>query len=318
MSGKTVLLDLKHERQRKFELFRQCLPDHEIIDIETGLSDAQRDRVAYAAVWAPEPGLLAGLPSLEVIFSSGAGVDHVFADPHLPDKPLVRFVDPDLTGRMVEWVVLQCLIHLRQQRRYDASQRARKWDEAFQPAAHEVTVGIMGFGELGQAAASALLPLGFQLRGWSRSKKVMEGVEIFGGKDELDGFLGGTDFLVSLLPYTTETHGVLNRDLFSKLRHGRFDIGPVLINAGRGKSQVEEDIAEALRDGTLAGASLDVFETEPLPQDSALWDFDNLIITPHNAAVSDAGALAHYVARQIRNYEAGQPLENVVDRSRGY
>ena len=219
---------------------------------------------------------------------------------------------------MVEWVVLQCLMHLRQQRHYDSNQRKRCWEETPQPAAYQVFVGIMGFGELGQAAACALAPLGFQLRAWSRSPKTADGVTTFHGDEQLDEFLGGTDFLVSLLPHTVETTCILNSNLFAKMRHGHFNAGPVLINAGRGKTQVEADIINALGEGTLAGVSLDVFETEPLPADSPLWGFENAILTPHNAAVSDAAALANYVAGQIKNYEKGQPLQNVVDRNRGY
>lgn len=318
MKANAVLLDLKHEPHQKFELFCELLPDHEVIEYNGALSDGQRERIRYAAVWAPEAGLLASLPNLEVIFSSGAGVDHVFADPQLPDQPIVRFVDPDLTGRMVEWVVLQTLMHLRQQRQYDSYQRGCRWEETPQPAAHEVAVGIMGLGELGQAAARALRPLGFHLRAWSRSPKSMADVTTFYGDSQLDRFLGGTDFLVSLLPHTKETHGVLNGTLFAKLRRGHIDVGPVLINAGRGKSQVEADIVMALNDGTLAGVSLDVFETEPLPADSPLWGFENAILTPHNAAVSDAKALANYVTGQIKRYEKGESLENVVDHERGY
>jgi len=318
MKANAVLLDLKSEQQQKFDLFSKALPDHEIIEYDCKLSDEQRERIRYAAVWAPEAGLLASLPNLEVIFSSGAGVDHVFAAPQLPDRPLVRFVDPDLTGRMVEWVVLQVLMHLRQQRQYDANQREGRWEETQQPAAYQVTVGIMGFGELGQAAARALAPLGFQLSAWSRSPKTVDSVKTFHGDDQLDDFLAGTDFLVSLLPHTKETHGVLSSALFAKLKRGQFGVGPVLINAGRGKSQVEADIVKALHDGTLAGVSLDVFETEPLPADSPLWTFENAILTPHNAAVSDANALANYVTDQIKRYEKGEPLENVVDRKRGY
>ncbi len=318
MSANAILLDLKHERQQKLLLFSEALPDHEIIEYEGELSDEQRACIRYAAVWAPEVGLLASLPNLEVIFSSGAGVDHVFADPQLPDQPLVRFVDPDLTGRMVEWVVLQCLMHLRQQRRYNANQRERRWHETPQPAAGQVCVGIMGFGELGQASARALSELGFQLRAWSRSPKVVDGVVSFHGDDQLNEFLAGTDFLVSLLPHTAETTGILNKTLFSKLRRDHVTVGPVFINAGRGKTQIEDDIVAALEDKTLAGVSLDVFETEPLSSDSPLWGFENAILTPHNAAVSDANALANYVAGQIKRYEAGQSLENVVDRNRGY
>lgn len=320
MSKPAVLLNIKWEGLAKEAAFQEVLPDRPLINLAKGVPDPDiLDTVHYAVVWKPEHGFLATLPNLKTIFSLGAGVDHVLEDPHLPDAPIVRFVDANLTGRMVEWVVLQVLMHLRQQRPYDGFQRLRKWQELFpQPAAGDVTVGIMGFGELGQASARGLLPLGFKLASWSRSPKTMDGVSSFHGEAGLSDFLSRTDILVSLLPYTPETHGILNRSLFEQLsRSGPFG-APVVINAGRGGSQVEEDIASCLQDGTLHGVSLDVFETEPLNADSPLWGFDNAILTPHMAAVSDPGALADHVAGQIKRFESGKPLEHLVDRTRGY
>jgi len=318
-SNSPILLDIKWEMAGKKEAFETVFGDREIIM----LADAQAqnrslDDIAYAVVWQPEDGLLASLPSLEVIFSLGAGVDHAVRDPRLPDLPLVRFVDEDLTGRMVEWVVLQVLMHVRQQRSYDRFQRDRNWKELPQPAAHHFRVGIMGLGTLGKACAQALSVLGFQLNGWSRSAKQMDGVTVYAGEDGLEPFLVNTDILVSLLPLTDATRGMLNRSLIEKLAcTGPFG-APVLINAGRGGSQVEVDIVEALADGTLFGASLDVFENEPLVPESPLWGFENAVITPHMAAVSDPSALAQHVAKQIKRFESGQPLEHLVDRSLGY
>lgn len=314
-----ILLDIKWELAGKRAAFEAALPARQVITLpDARASNTALDDVRYAVVWHPEDGLLASLPSLEVIFSLGAGVDHVVRDPWLPNLPLVRFVDPDLTGRMVEWVALQVLMHLRRQRVYDRQQRAKIWHEISTPAAHEVRVGIMGFGTLGKACAKALLALGFQVNGWARSEKVFEGVQTFAGQGSLSDFLASTDILVSLLPFTPQTKGILNRSLFEKLaRTGPFK-APIIINAGRGGSQVEADIDGALRDGTLFGASLDVFETEPLPEGSPLWAHDNCIITPHMAAVSDAKALATHVATQINKHEAGEALDHLVDPAQGY
>jgi glyoxylate/hydroxypyruvate reductase A len=141
---------------------------------------------------------------------------------------------------------------------------------------------------------------------------------MFVGPGGLDAFLAGTDILVSLLPLTPETRGLVDRGLLGKLRRNGPLGGPIFINAGRGGTHVEADLAEALKDGTLAGASLDVFEAEPLPPDSPLWELDNLVITPHVAAVSEPAALARQIARQIRAFERGEPLRNRVDPERGY
>jgi glyoxylate/hydroxypyruvate reductase A len=176
----------------------------------------------------------------------------------------------------------------------------------------------MGLGVLGEDAVRRLSPLGFTLRGWSRSPKALQGVKLFTGAEDLDAFLSGTDILVNLLPLTPETQGILNYETFKKLRRGKLDGGPVIVNAARGGHQKEADIVKALGDGTLGAASLDVFEVEPLPATSPLWDIPNCYITPHIAAISDPDSGVKYFTRMLRDHEAGRSLENVVDRARGY
>jgi glyoxylate/hydroxypyruvate reductase A len=241
------------------------------------------------------------------------------SDPRLPEVPVVRVVDADLTQRMSEYVVLHCLMHLRQTQRYAAQQRERVWrDDRDQPAAGDVRVGIMGLGVLGGDAAQKLKAIGFDVAGWSRSPRTVEGVATFAGDNGLDPFLARTDILVTLLPLTAATRGILNTRLFAKLAHdGRLG-GPVVINAGRGGLQVETDILAALDDGTLKAATLDVFETEPLPPDSPLWRHPAVTLTPHNAAISEPNAICARIADQIRRFEAGAPLDNLVDREVGY
>lgn len=278
-----------------------------------------RRAVHYVASWKHPAGSLTGLPNLAAIFSLGAGVDFLFADDKLPEVPIARVVDPDLTTRMSEYVVLHCLMYLRQQHRYMRQQQAKLWeDDRNQPAAHSVRVGIMGLGELGQDAAAKLKVIGFGVAGWSRSPKTIEGLQTFSGEEGLKDFLARTDILVSLVPLTPETRGILNSELLAGLaQDGRLG-GPFLINPGRGGLQVADDIIAALDAGTLKGATLDVFETEPLPVDSPLWSHPGLTITPHNAAMSAPDAIASLVAAQIRRLEAGEPLLHAVDPARGY
>ncbi len=276
------------------------------------------ESVRFAAVWKPPPGLLGTFPNLEVIFNLGAGVDALVADATLPDVPLVRVAVSDLTKRMTEYVVLHVLMHHRQQRRLDAAQRAGKWDTPDQRAASALRVGIMGLGELGRDSAEVLLRLGFNVAGWSRSKRELPGVECFAGLDQLPVFLARTDILVVLVPLTPETKGILNASLFRKLARDGVLGAPVLINAGRGGLQVEDDIVAALDDGTLGAVTLDVFNTEPLPAGHPLWSHPKATITPHNAADSDPEAISDYVVAQIEAYERGAPLQNIVDRARGY
>jgi glyoxylate/hydroxypyruvate reductase A len=275
--------------------------------------------IVYAAAWLPPANVLKDLPNLKVIFSLGAGVDAILSDMTLPrGVPIVRVNDDDLTNRMSEYIVLHVLLHHRQQRRLDANQRKKIWDQFPTHAAKEMSVGIMGLGVLGQDAARKLAMMGFKVRGWSRTTKHSENVSSFAGPEQFDAFLGGTDILVCLLPATPETDGIINRALISKLsRQGPFG-APILINAGRGRQQNEDDILACLNDGTLHAASLDVFRKEPLPTESALWSHPRVTVTPHVAADSDPAAICSYVAGQIARFENGAPLQNIVSPERGY
>ncbi len=274
--------------------------------------------VHYAAVWKPAPGELAAFPNLRVIFNLGAGVDALMVDASLPKVPLVRVAVGDLTQRMTEYVVLHALMHHRQELYLRASQRERRWQPRSQWPASAVTVGVMGLGTLGSDAADALRRMGFGVAGWSRSARQIEGVECFHGEGQLEAFARRTDILVCLLPLTPDTRQILNRGLFAKLRRNSPMGAPVLINAGRGGLQNEADILSCLDDGTLGAASLDVFAMEPLPADSPFWTHPKVVLTPHNAADTDPDEISKYVARQIERFEAGDAMENVVDRGRGY
>jgi glyoxylate/hydroxypyruvate reductase len=275
-------------------------------------------RIDYVCVWRQPPGLLAAFPNLKAIFSLGAGVDHLLQDTNLPDLPIVRIIDSDLTQRMVGYVVMHALLHQRQMKLYDAQQKGRCWRGHYEPPPGEIRVGIMGMGVMGQATAKGLQAVGFSVAGWSRSMKNIAGVEMFSGEAGLEKLLAQTNILVCLLPLTASTKWILRYDLFRKLARGGALGGPFLINAGRGGLQVEDDILRALQNGTLAGASLDVFETEPLPLSSAFWTHSKVYVTPHNAASSDPRALVANIMAQIERYERGEPLQNQVDRKLGY
>ena len=274
--------------------------------------------IDYACVWNAPHGALAGFPNLKAIFSLGAGVDDLVSDPNLPQVPIVRMVDPDLTMRMTEYVVLHVLMHHRRQRLYDRQQRVRMWRDSPQPLAREVAVGVMGLGVLGGNAAAALQRLGFRVVGWSRTEKSLPGIETFDGMAGLLPFLQRTEILVCLLPATIATKGILNLAQFSRLKRDGALGAAYLINAGRGALQVDADIIAALDEGLLAGATLDVFPTEPLPVSSPLWVHPKVTITPHNAAASVPHAIVGNVLRQIDRHEIGIPLEHVIDRRLGY
>ncbi|SFZ86427.1 glyoxylate/hydroxypyruvate reductase A [Devosia enhydra] len=304
------------DEARWAERFRTALPEVAVLRRGDAYDPAAID---YLFVWKPKPDAFEGLTGLKAVLSLGAGVDALLKHPGLPRHlPLVRYADEELSQKMTDYVVAQVTMHHRAFSRFQADQKARRWTQYYPPQSKETQVGIMGLGILGQHAATRLKALGFTLRGWARSPKQIEGMTTFAGAGELDAFLSGTDILVCLLPLTEDTRGILNRDTFGKLRRGGLKDGPAIVNAARGGHQVEADIAQALKDGTLSAASLDVFETEPLPPDSPLWDIPTCYITPHIAAISDEDAGARYFAQTIRDHMAGRPLRNQVDTSRGY
>lgn len=314
-----VAIDLRFARESVVAALRTSFKDRPVIDMgdpanaDRDLSDAE-----FAVVWKPDPALFERASGLRAIFSGGAGVDHILSAYELPDLPIVRFVDRSLTDRMSEWVVWQCLHHLRNGIAYAGQQRDRVWHEiADQPEARDVTVGVMGLGVLGADSVRKLKVMGFDVIGWSRRAKSIDDIETFDAAG-LDTFLGRADILVGLLPLTEETRGIYDRTLFSKLRRTGPLGGPIFLNAGRGGSQKETELIECLTDGTLKAASLDVFEKEPLAGDSPLWSMPNVVMTPHAAAASDVRALFRHVEAQIARVESGEPLEHVVDRATGY
>lgn len=291
--------------------FAALRPDLEVRWWDDASVDPQA--VRYALVWAPEPGRLKALPNLKLVISSGAGVDHLADDAELPDVPIVRMGAPEAVWRMREYAVLSVLHLHRLWHRFAANQRARVWDELPNPEAPERRVGIMGLGQLGAAAADALLPFGFALSGWSRAPKALTGVRCFAGHRGLKPFLAQCDILVCLLPATPQTVGILNRDAFAALPRGAG-----VVNAARGSLLVEADLLAALDSGHLEAAVLDVFETEPLPPASPLWAHPRITVTPHVASFPGRPARARFACDVIAAFERGQALPNLYDRTRGY
>ena len=290
---------------------RRLLPD---LDIRAAEDDARAHDIAYCVAWKPQPGALSALKNLAVVFSMGAGVDAIVADPTYPRHvPLSRVVDPTLSQAMTEYVVLNVLYWHRRQHDLAALQKAKKWRQIVTPRAEYVRVGILGFGVLGQAAASALKPLNYQISGWSASPKSADGVRTFHGDAGLQAFLSETDILVCLLPLTPATRGILNAKTFASL-----PFGACVINCARGGHLIEDDIVAALDSNHLRGATLDVFQIEPLPEASPLWTHPKIIVTPHAAAVTDPASFMGHVARTIKRMDEGLPPENLVDFARGY
>jgi glyoxylate/hydroxypyruvate reductase A len=270
--------------------------------------------IEYAAVWKPPPGGLRRFANLKAIFSIGAGVDHVLADPELPPYvPVVRTIGDELAQRMREYVTLQVLRFHRRLPEIQNNQAAAGWQPLITPPAPQRSVGLLGLGVMGSAAAVALHALDFNLNGWSRSKKQLEGVNCFHGQTQFNDFLTQSEILVCLLPLTPATDGILNRNTFAALPQDA-----CIINAGRGEHLIEQDLLEALDSGRLAGAALDVFGTEPLPADHPFWRHPKILVTPHIASLIDPLTGGKVLAQNIRRFRAGEEMVEIIDRSRGY
>jgi glyoxylate/hydroxypyruvate reductase A len=270
--------------------------------------------VDFAIVGGRAPGDLRGFPNLKAIQSTWAGVNHLLTDANLPaDRPLARMVDQGLTVSMTEFVVLHALDSAREGPRLRAAQRARQWLDLDPVPPRSITIAILGLGALGTDAGARLAALGFDVRGWSRSRKEIAGIQSFAGRDGLRECLAGVRILICLLPLTDDTRGILSTATFAPLARGA-----VLIHAARGAHLVEADVLNALDSGHLSRAILDVFAIEPLPADHPFWRHPRVTVTPHVAAITRPGTGAADIVENYRRALAGETLINQVDRAKGY
>lgn len=305
---------LFHSPDEDAAAWRTALLRHEPgLDVRLWPEIGDPAEIDAALVWRAPPGLLASLPNLRLILSLGAGVDAMLADPSLPDLPLCRLVDPSLTRMMGEFVLTLVLKYHRQLDVFAREQRRGRWTFALPPQPGETSVGILGLGELGSHAATVLCRQGFAVRGWSRTRRELDGVASFAGPDELGPFLAESAILVCLLPLTAPTRGILDGALLARLPQGAR-----LINLGRGAHLVEQDLIDALDTGHLAHASLDCFADEPLPPAHPFWRHPLIDLTPHVASFALPDSAAAGVVDNLRRLRAGEPLRNLVDRQRGY
>ncbi|HGY3715424.1 TPA: glyoxylate/hydroxypyruvate reductase GhrA [Citrobacter gillenii] len=272
----------------------------------------------YALVWHPPVDMLAGR-KLKAVFALGAGVDSILsklkAHPEMLDTsiPLFRLEDTGMGLQMQEYAVSQVLHWFRRFDDYQALKSQAKWQPLQEYTREEFTVGIMGAGVLGAKVAESLQAWGFPLRCWSRTRKSWPGVESFAGTAELAAFLSQTRVLINLLPNTAETVGIINAGLLNQLQDGAY-----VLNLARGVHLNEDDLLAALNTGKLKGAMLDVYSSEPLPENNPLWKHPRVAMTPHIAAVTRPAEAVDYISRTILNLESGKAVTGQVDRVRGY
>ena len=308
--GDAVLFVTTEENTERWTAeLRRNAPD---LDLRIWPDVGQVDEITYAIVARPPAGELARYPNLKAIFSMWAGVEDLLSDSQLNHLPIVRMTEPGLTDGIVVYVAHHVIgIHM-----HVSCYQSRKWEHPFHSnykAPRTTCIGILGLGVLGKACATALVQLGFQVIGYSAGRKQLPNVESFAGPDELGQFLGRTDILVDLLPRTPATDNFLNRQTLAQLPRGAH-----IINAGRGESIDDDALLAAVQSGHIAGAVLDVFRTEPLPDEHPYWDEPNVTVTPHCASKPDPASASVVILEKIQKMKRGEPVEGIVDRNRNY
>jgi glyoxylate/hydroxypyruvate reductase len=296
-------------------LFEQTLPEADIALIGGSVGDYSNVPPAdYVVTGYRNATLFDRERSMKAIFTFSAGVAHVLALPNLPrDVPIIRLEDAGMGEQMMRYVLAATLRFAQRFDAYAKQQREGIWRAEKPKAPREFRIGVMGVGVIGSAIASALVPFGFGVRGFARERKSIEGVECYAGSAALDEFLSGLDVLVATMPVTRETTGILNRATLSRLAPGAH-----VVNIGRGALLVDTDLLALIDEGHLSGATLDVFDEEPLRRDHPYWRRAEIAVTPHVAGVTLPDQAVAQIAAKIRRLERGLPVTGVVDRERGY
>lgn len=273
-----------------------------------------RASVHFALVWKPPAGFFEGMSNLRMIINLGAGVDSLLRRDDLPAGiPITRLTDPQMARMMAGYVLFAVLRHARDIPYFEDAQRRSTWAYLHPRSPEETQVAVLGLGHLGARAAFELQRQGFRVLGWSRSPASIEGVECVSGLDALDGVLARAQILVVMLPHTPQTVGLLDRS-----RLGKLPKGAAFVNVARGSLVDQTALTELLACGHLGGATLDVFEREPLPPDDPLWRMPNVLITPHLASVALPASSALQIAENIARVSVCEAPVNAVDPSRGY
>ncbi|MEP2668510.1 MAG: glyoxylate/hydroxypyruvate reductase A [Cyclobacteriaceae bacterium] len=284
------------------------------LDIRTFPNDSHREEISFVLTWRHPYGIFKDYPNLKCISSMGAGVDHLLRDPDLPKQvSIVRLVDPYLAQDMAEFVLALIMNHLRDLNAFKIKQTEAIWKPAEYLRIKDVKVGIMGMGAIGMRVATELQKTGFNVIGWARTNKEISGITVYAGEKEFPEFLSKSDILVSILPLTPQTKGILNKKNLQLLPKNAF-----IINVGRGEQIVDEDLVTLISEGHLSGASLDVFSKEPLPKSSILWKQPRVNITPHIASLTNPTSVAPQIVENYYRMKEGKPLLNTVSREKGY
>ena len=290
------------------------LPGERLVRDRTSVPDVPDESIDVALVANPPADALRGLPRLRLVQSLWAGVDGLLADASLPaDVPLARMVDPLMNEAMAQTALWAVLALHREFFAYAGRQQRAEWRPQPQRRADEVSVAVLGLGQLGRATAQRLAANGYRVSGWCTHTKALAGITTHAGPAALAQVLAAAQIVVNLLPLTPATRGLLNRQTLAAMPRGAG-----LVNLARGAHVVDADLLEALDSGHLGHAVLDVFHTEPLPAAHPFWRHPQVSVLPHIAAPTDPRSAARVAAANVRALRAGRAIENVVDRLRGY
>lgn len=305
-----VLVCNQRDPSQWLTAFKKKLPE-EKIEVYPNIDDY--NAVTFAISWQHDQGVFLKFKNLKVIASMGAGVHHILKDDTISNNiQVTRIVDDNLTKDMADFVLLNALYSIRNYAFHTANQAQKHWQIKAYLQPSEVKVGVMGFGILGKAAAEKLLMNGFQVNAWSKSRKTHEGVTSY-VEEELTEFLTNSQILVCLIPITESTKSILNYSNLKKLPQKAH-----LINVARGQHLVEDDLLKLLDENHLSSACLDVFQTEPLPKDSALWRHSKVLVTPHVASMTDPESVVNQIFENYQRMQKGETLLNKVDREKAY
>lgn len=288
--------------------FSAALPGVEISVWQPGAPQAD-----YAVVWAPPQQFMDEQPGLKALFNIGAGVDALLKLRLPPQALVVRLDDAGMAVQMAEYVCHAVIRHFREFDGYEADTQAGRWGYRKPRLRSDYPVGVMGLGVLGERVAKALALFDFPINGWSRSPKAIDGVRGFAGADQFNDFLAASRVLVNLLPLTPDTANVINKDTLGRLLPGAY-----VINVARGAHLVDEDLVAAIDSGHVAGATLDVFRTEPLPAGHAFWTHPRITVTPHTSARTLRDESIAQIARKMVALEHGEAVAGIVNPARGY
>ena len=303
------------QETRIVAMFREALPNAEVALVDGSHGNgAEPEPADYVVAGYRNAGLFDRERRMKAIFAFSAGVRHLLALPNLPrGVPVIRLEDAGMAEQMIRYVLAATLRFTQRFDLYAKQQRQALWRDWKPRAASEIRVGVLGLGVIGGEIARALAKLGFSARGFAQNSKSIDRVQCFAGAEALAPFLTDLDVLVSVLALTPETIGILNRSTLSRLARGAH-----VINIGRGAHLVDADLLALIDEGKLSGATLDVFNEEPLPADHPFWRRPQIAITPHVAGVTLPDQAVAQIATKIRLLERGLPVSGIVDRERGY